>query len=253
MLLLKPKSREMTTTPSSKSRLKDWLVVKFFVWLIRLTGLTSKTVQLDEAHLEPLQGNYILATWHNNIYFSCWLLKNREYGSMISQSRDGELIARVMEHFAFVPIRGSSSEGGTRALREMVKYLKGPYPAAITPDGPLGPRHKVQSGVIMIAKMTGIPIIPWDYEALDQWIIEKSWDRHKIPKPFTLTLSAFGPPLHVPAKLSSDELEAYCEKLEHAIQENHQRISAKMEQLRQAGADRFIKKVCLMWTLKNDP
>ena len=237
--------------PKSPERrpFKEWLLIKTFVGMIRLTGLTSKAIHLNVEGIDALPHNYILSCWHHNIYYSCWLLKNRQYGSLISNSRDGELIASVMEHFAFVPIRGSSSKGGAQGLREMVKYLKGPLPAAITPDGPKGPKQKVQSGVILMARLSGAPIIPWGYEAVDQYIIRKSWDHHKIPKPFTIAVSSFGPPFYVPAKLSSDETAEYCEKLELAMQENQQKIAAEIARLKQAGADRFLGKLRLMRTL----
>ena len=236
---------------SSEFRLKDWLMVKSLVWMIRGTGWTSKTVHLNEKFVDSLKGNYILATWHQNIYFSCWLLKNRKYGSMISKSRDGEMITRVVEHFSFVPIRGSSSNGGPWALREMVSYLKGPLPAAITPDGPLGPRGKVQPGVIMIAKKSGMPIIPWCYDAIDQWTVYNSWDRHKIPKPFTIAVSAFGPPFYVPATLRGEEIKDYCDKLGQAMSDLQKQVTAEKKRLKQARAHRFLDKLRLWWPLKN--
>ncbi|MBF0279709.1 MAG: lysophospholipid acyltransferase family protein [SAR324 cluster bacterium] len=240
----------MTSEFVSKSQwlhsCKDLLLVKTFVGMIRLTGWTSRSICLNPELIDSLPQNYILSTWHNNIYYSCFLLKNRKYGSMISSSRDGELIARVMEHFAFIPIRGSSSTGGSKALREMVKYLKGPLPAAITPDGPQGPKYKVQSGVIMIARMTGVPIVPWGYEALDQIVLRNSWDHHKIPKPFTIAVSSFGAPFYVPAKLSGDEMQGYCENLEQAMTDNQERITDEIERLKKAGAGRFPGKIRLM-------
>ncbi len=240
----------MTFIFSSKSQwlrfCSNWLLVKAFVGMIRLTGWTSKAVHLNRASLDSLPQNYILCCWHENIYYSCWLLKNRKYGSMISLSRDGDLISRVVEHFAFMPIRGSSSIGGTNALRAMVKYLKTSLPVAITPDGPTGPRHKIQAGVILIAKMTGAPIIPWGYEAVDQYTVRESWDHHKIPKPFTISVNSFGSPFYVPPQLSSEEMQAYCEKLEHAMRDNQEKISAEVERLKQAGASRFLGKLRLM-------
>ena len=240
----------MPSAFSSKSQrlrpLKDWLLVKTVVGLIRLTGWTSKAIHLNLEAIDSLPENYILSCWHDNIYYSCWLLKNRKYGSMISSSRDGELISRVMEHFAFIPIRGSSSTGGSKALRAIIKYLKGPLPAAITPDGPKGPKYKVQSGVIMIAKMTGVPIVPWGYEAIDQYVVRNSWDNHKIPKPFTIAVSSFGSPFYVPPKLTAEEMQEYIKKLEQKMMENQEKVSNEIGRLKQAGANRLLGKLRLM-------
>ena len=221
---------------SAKFHLKNWFLVKSLVWMIRGTGWTSKTIHLNEKFIDSLEQNYILATWHQNIYFSCWLLKNRKLGSLISESKDGEMIARVVEHFSFIPIRGSSSYGGSRALREIVAYLKGPLPAAITPDGPLGPRCKVQPGVIMISKMSGAPIIPWCYEALDQWTIHGSWDQHKIPKPFTIAVSVFGSPIYVPASLTREEIEEYCVKLGQVMVDLQKQAAAEIKKTAARGS-----------------
>ena len=241
----------MASMRSSKIRFKNWFLVKILVWLIRGTGWTSQTIHLNEEFVDSLEQNYILTTWHQNIYFSCWLLKNRKFGSMISKSQDGEMITEVVEHFSFVPIRGSTSNGGAHALREMVSYLKGPLPAAITPDGPLGPHGKVQPGVIMIAKMSGMPIIPWCYEALDQWTINKSWDHHKIPKPFTIAVSAFGPPFYVPTSITGEEIEEYCEKLRNAMLDLQKQAADEIKRLQQVGAHRFFAKLRKWWPSKN--
>lgn len=240
----------MASKYPSKTPVKDWLIVHVAYWLVRLTGLTSKTIRLGEEPLPSFQGNYILATWHQNIYFGCWIWQNQKMGAMISQSRDGDLIARLMERFDFIPIRGSSSKGGMRVLREVVKFLKGTHPATISPDGPKGPKHKVQPGVIMVAKMTGMPIVPWDYEAVNQWVSKKSWDNHKIPKPFTMAVSSMGAPFYVPSEISREELEDYCKKLEQAMQDNQRQVSERVAQLKQAGADRFWGKIGLMWKAK---
>ncbi len=223
--------------------MKDIITIKSLTWMIRFTGLTTKIIELNKDVLAPLEQNYILSTWHSNIYLSCCMLKNQYYGSMISQSRDGEMIARVMEQFNFVPIRGSSSKGATGALRAMIKYLKGPYPVAITPDGPKGPLHKVQSGVIMIAKMTGMPIIPWSAQALDQHIVEKSWDHHKIPKPLTIAVSTFGEPFYVPKQLPGEQVLGYCEKLEQVMVANDQVATAEIARLKQDGVDGLMGKL----------
>jgi len=91
--------------------------------------------------------------------------------------------------------------------------LKGNTSVAITPDGPLGPPEKIQSGVILLAKYAGVPIIPWHYEPLRQWRLN-SWDKHKIPKPFSTVVESFGNPFHVPKTLLAKDVPIFCEKLE---------------------------------------
>ena len=103
-------------------------------------------------------------------------------------------------------------------MKQLIKLLEQKTSVAITPDGPLGPPEKIQSGVVLLAKYSGVPIIPWHYEASRQWRL-KSWDRHKIPKPFTTVVESYGEPFLVPKDLSSEEVPVFCEKLEANLKE----------------------------------
>ena len=98
-------------------------------------------------------------------------------------------------------------------MKQLVRCLKEGQPIAITPDGPQGPIHKVQEGIIALAKMTSAPIIPWRYEGNSYWNLN-SWDNHKIPKPFSKIRSVFGQPFYIPKSASSSEFENYCQQLE---------------------------------------
>ena len=137
---------------------------------------------------------------------------------MISSSDDGEVIYDVFAHFGYQAVRGSTARGGIPALKQLIKLLKDKTSVAITPDGPLGPPEKIQSGVVLLAKYSGVPIIPWHYEAKHLWKL-KSWDRHKIPKPFTTIVESFGEPFHVPKELLPEEVPVICGKLEAILQE----------------------------------
>ena len=102
---------------------------------------------------------------------------------LVSRSNDGEIIARILQRQGHETIRGSTAKGGLRALATLIKRLKArPRPGVIIPDGPQGPRFKVQPGVIILAKKTGYPIIPVTYSA--RWMkVFKSWDRFILPCP----------------------------------------------------------------------
>lgn len=207
--------------PSFKNRLKHWLITKILVLLIRFIGITTNVKQMNSDILvKAIQqyGGVILATWHANIFFSIWLLKEHELTALISSSEDGEIIHNVFSHYGFTAVRGSTTRGGIPALKQLINLLKGNTSVAITPDGPIGPPEKIQSGVILLAKYAGVPIIPWHYEPLSQWRLN-SWDKHKIPKPFTSVIESFGNPFHVPKTLLSEDVPFFCEKLENILQE----------------------------------
>lgn len=205
--------------------LKRWLITRILTFLIRIIGYTVRVRQIKKEVLKDTikeYGSVIVATWHKNIFFSIWLLKNHDLTALISSSDDGEAIYDVFNNFGYKAVRGSTSRGGINALKQLIKLLKQKTSVAITPDGPLGPPEKIQAGVILLAKYSGVPIIPWHYEADWQWSL-KSWDSHKIPKPFTVVVESYGEPFLVPGDLSSEEVSEFCEKLEADLKELSQK------------------------------
>ena len=187
--------------------------IKKFIFL---TGVTAKISWVGKEIVdEMIESNrpFIICAWHNDIYFSTWLLKEMNLTALISSSRDGEYINQVLSGFGFRAVRGSSTRGGISAMKQLVRCLKEGQPIAITPDGPQGTIHKVQEGIIALAKITGVPIITWRYEGNSCWNLN-SWDNHKVPKPFSKISSVFGQPFYIPKSASNSDLENYCQQLE---------------------------------------
>lgn len=213
--------------PILKKKIQRWLITRFLTVLIRITGHTARVRHINKEVLKDVlkeYGSVIVATWHHNIYFSIWLLRKQDLTALISSSEDGEAIYDVFSHFGYQAVRGSTTRGGVPALKQLIKLLEQNTSVAITPDGPLGPPEKIQSGVVLLAKYSGVPIIPWHYEASQQWRLN-SWDKHKIPKPFASIVESFGKPFHVPKELKSEEVPAFCEKLEATLKELAQKTS----------------------------
>ena len=183
---------------------------------ICFTGVTAKISWVGKEIVDEMIESshpFIICAWHNDIYFSTWLLKEMNLTALISSSRDGEYINQVLSGFGFRAVRGSSTRGGIGAMKNLVRCLKEGHSIAITPDGPQGPIHKVQEGIIALAKMTGAPIIPWRYEGNSCWNLN-SWDNHKIPKPFSIISSVFGQPFYIPKTASNSDFGKYCQQLE---------------------------------------
>jgi len=131
--------------------------------IIRMLGLSMRmTVRGSEAAdtLARDDRHFILAFWHGRQLMIPLAYQGREIHILISRHRDGELISRIMSRFGYHSVRGSSTRGGTAALRQLIKLGRSGVDIAITPDGPKGPRYVAQPGVIQIAKVTGLPILP---------------------------------------------------------------------------------------------
>jgi hypothetical protein len=167
------------------------------------------------------QEKIIFAIWHNRLALSLILYRRyvarrdrgRRLVAMVSASRDGGMLAGVLERFGVEPVRGSSSRRGPQALREMVSWGRRGHDLAITPDGPRGPRYIVQEGVISTAQLTGLPIVPVTYHL--NWKIQaKSWDRFQIPLPFARCEITIGKVLRVPRETDAAGREELRKKLE---------------------------------------
>lgn len=156
---------------------------------------------------------YLYAFWHETILLNAYLFRARNIHVLISQSNDGEYIARVVENLGYRAIRGSSARGAVRAVREMARSSTRAN-LAITPDGPRGPRREFQAGAVYLASRTGLPIVPIGM-AYDRPWRASSWDQFVLPRPFSKAACYFGPPLFVPADADAAQL-ADCQRLAQA-------------------------------------
>jgi lysophospholipid acyltransferase (LPLAT)-like uncharacterized protein len=143
-------------------------------------------------------------------------VNTRGMAAMVSASRDGAFLSAVLEAFKVQPVRGSTSRRGRQALLEMTRWAERGYDLAITPDGPRGPRYKVQPGIISLAQVSGLPIIPFSSRL--NWKIQiKSWDRFQIPIPFSSCELRAAKPIRVPRDADDAERERLRDELEQAM------------------------------------
>ena len=150
---------------------------------------------------------FIAAFWHNRLMMAPqgWRAEATIH-VMISRHRDGESIARAVRHLGVAAIRGSRTRGGTAALRSSLRLLKEGGYLGITPDGPRGPRMRVQPGIIALARLSGAPIIPITY-AVSRRKVANSWDRFVIALPFSRGVYLWGQPIHVAAGADEAAME----------------------------------------------
>ena len=222
------------TNLSLKAKLKRWFIPFFIVNIQRVYGLTLRRIDVGREEVDCLKqknASWIYAIWHTNVILSPYLNRGQNVNVMISASKDGELINRVVYRFGNKAIRGSTSRGGMKALRTLVDELKNGHPAAITPDGPRGPAFKLQNGIVIAASRSGAPIVPFHYEAKRQWIAEKAWDKHRLPKPFTTLVVHYGKPIYIPEKLEGEMFKEYVTLVENKLLENMQKCQEYVKNL----------------------
>jgi lysophospholipid acyltransferase (LPLAT)-like uncharacterized protein len=161
--------------------------------------------------------NVIYAFWHSSMLVPGYAGRNLGIKVLISHHTDGEYIARVVQRLGYGVIRGSTTRGGAKALLSMIKKVKEEKASlAITPDGPKGPRFVVQPGIIFLGQKTGYPIIPVSLVLTNYWELP-SWDRFRIPKPFSKAIIMYGEPIIIPPKLEKSKVEEHRELLERTL------------------------------------
>ena len=180
-----------------------WLYVQFFANTSRIT------VKGEGKYPGPA----IYACWHRQQVLLIYLQRNRGLCGLVSKSKDGEYMARILKLFGFSVVRGSTTSGGFTSLRGLIKAARDGCSLGITPDGPLGPVFKVKPGAIYLAKKARIPIIPIAC-TLSKKKVFRSWDKFQLPLPFGRIQAAYGAPLFV---AETDDIEAKAVELENML------------------------------------
>jgi len=185
--------------------------------LIRLLGPTLRYTISSEEGAPP--GGYtepaIFCFWHRCLIPACFQWRNRKIAVLTSSSFDGEYIARIVEKFGYTPVRGSSTRGGARGLLGMQKEIDSGRAVAFTIDGPKGPMYVAKPGPVLLARITGMPIVCFHVALENPWMLRKSWDHFMVPKPFSRALVRLSKLIHVPA--DAQDLDCYRDEMQAAL------------------------------------
>jgi hypothetical protein len=176
-----------------------FLIIKLLYWSIRKETVNG---HIHDAYLREGKPS-IFAFWHGRLLMMAPRYCGKRVATLISLHQDGELISKTISYFGYRSIRGSSTRGGFSAMREMVRTFEEGYDIAITPDGPRGPRYRVQNGIIELARQTEMAIIPVSFNASRKKVF-RSWDRFLLPFPFSRGVLVFGEPVLVPRNSEED-------------------------------------------------
>ena len=197
--------------------LKDSLIINLVYWIMFMICKTLRIEEYKDASLRNVYDkgeNPIVALWHRRLFYLSYYharrFPDKEVYILVSQSRDGTRIGKIVEKFGLQYIQGSSSRGGAKGLKQLIRKLKKGATVGITPDGPRGPKASVQKGVISLARLTGRPIISLSYHPRHA-IILKSWDKFIIPVPFSKAIVVTGDVIYIGR--DDDKDDSYYEAL----------------------------------------
>ncbi len=210
------------------SRLLLTFVPPLAALIIRLLRFFVRCEVLGQERLtdEWERGNrVIISFWHDQLLLMVCGYPGKRANTLISPSKDGELLARTMRLFGHEAVRGSSSRGGREAFKHLLKLASEPTDFVLTPDGPKGPRHQIKDGVIQLARMTGRPIIPMAF-VCSKGHRFASWDKFLFPYPFSRGVYSFGAALFYQRGESTD---SFRERIEQAMKANQRAAESCLE------------------------
>jgi len=199
-----------------KERLITWLVPRLIKYIFLFLVNTVRWEIIGKAYSpdDPHRNLYVF--WHARMLMIPRFSRGGVWHGymLISEHRDGGFIADAMHLLGIETVRGSSTRGGARAMLKMLRAVKNEHRhLAVTPDGPKGPREKVQKGTVQLAMKAGLPIVPICYATKRHWRVN-SWDRFYIPQPFTRGVFVFGEAVSV---YPDDDLKEALDRAQQAM------------------------------------
>jgi lysophospholipid acyltransferase (LPLAT)-like uncharacterized protein len=214
------------------------LATPLLLTLVRLWWRSCRVVAVvGEQHLDAVlerAPSFLPCYWHQHQLFCArYLLQAHQQrrlrvGFLVSPSVDGELAAMVIRRVGGVVIRGSSSHTGAQALKGYFEALmRDQVSPVINPDGPRGPRFKFKPGAVLLAQLSGRPMLPMAYAASRAWLIH--WDRFVLPMPGCRIAIAIGSPRAVPRVLDAAALEGITGDMEAALHDTFRAARAALE------------------------
>jgi hypothetical protein len=166
-----------------------------------------KTTKVNDEIIKNLDDenkNYILAFWHGTMLLPWYLHGNPKVAALISKSKDGDLLAKILKHWNYNVVRGSSSTGGDIALAIMIDFAKNDYSITITPDGPRGPAHRFKAGAVITAKKSKVPLILAGVGYKKKKVLS-NWDKFEVPYFFSKAKIIYSEPIFIETNLSYEE------------------------------------------------
>lgn len=206
-----------------------WFINNFFYLLAKSFHLTYRYRYVGIENLEKARKmnpsrQFLLGIWHQNLFQGILAQIGTKFVVIVSRSKDANPVAYTCSNMGHVVARGSSrkgdvDKGGKAAKEEMIELLKTGLPGAVTIDGPKGPSKEVKPGIIDMAKKSGCPIIPYIPVPDNYWSFN-SWDKFRLPKPFSRIVVYYGEPIQVPSSAEGEDFQKYQDMLKKALDQD---------------------------------
>ncbi len=200
-----------------------YIGIRFASAAIRLLLKTLRIKTVNGESLYKLQNekkNFVTAFWHGSMMIGWFIHRNDNAAALVSQSKDGDVLASILEKWNYHVVRGSSSTGGSDALTIMILLIREGYSLAITPDGPRGPIYNMKAGAVITAKKSNAPLFLIGI-GIKKKIVLKSWDRFEVPIPFSKVVAVYSDPVFIDQNLSYEETNQKIIECEELLNKLH--------------------------------
>lgn len=189
-------------------------------WLLRsLIEIVNRTITFTAENEPPLLAllekrlPFVLVFWHGSMTYPWWRMRDLNVAALVSQSRDGQLLASLLRQWGYTILRGSSSRGSKEAMSAMRAAIRDGHPLCITPDGPRGPYHEMKMGAIRVAQTMNVPLLMVNV-GYRRFRRLRSWDRFEIPMPFTHARVIYSDPVTIDPSIDGEALDEQRQELE---------------------------------------
>lgn len=191
-----------------------WFLYKLLSWTWKITLIEPPSMQKYLKDREPI----LLAHWHGDELAMIWKIKDYRLAIITSTSKDGEIMAMILKLVGAKTPRGSSTRGGSSALRGLIRFMKEEGRNSSFPvDGPKGPIYKAKPGIFEVSRLLNAPIFPAGMACDRAWKFPKSWNQTYLPKPFARVTMVWGEPLSPVSKDDDPRSPKLAETLENAL------------------------------------
>ncbi len=189
-------------------------VVKY---LVNVLCKTLKITEVNKKNIETLGNqNYVLAFWHGTMLLPWYLFRRKNFTAIVSKSKDGDILTKLLSMWNYNVQRGSSSKEGKKILKKLIENALQNKSIAITPDGPRGPEKEMKAGAVIIAKKSNIPLILVGI-AFKKKKILNSWDKFQIPYLFTKACAVYSEPIVINKNLNYEETDKKIKEIEKEL------------------------------------
>ncbi len=203
---------------------------RYGIYIYRVLRFLMMTLDLKIQGMNKIDENenYIYVCWHQKLFFpTVGFGKIKKKVGLVSPSKDGEILAAVLEKYGFEVIRGSSNDKNIQSLIKMIKKLKQGYNLGLAADGPQGPAFKIKPGILYMAMKTGKKIVPIGGAFKHKYVFQKAWDKFHFPYPFTKAAAVVGDPLTIPPDA---DMVAYSKWVNQEINKANHRANALLNE-----------------------